>query len=140
MTHPQLSSEQRRQLIEAALQVRGNAYAPYSHYAVGAALLTPGGEIYTGCNVENASFGATICAERTAVVKAVSEGAREFVAAAVVTANGGSPCGICRQVLYEFGPEMLIILVDGGGNLIGEFPLYELLAHGFGPKKLREGQ
>ncbi len=126
----------RRALIAAAQEVRLRAYAPYSNYRVGAALLLPDGRIVTGCNVENATFGATICAERTAVVKAVSEGERHFVAVAVVTANGGSPCGICRQVLYEFAPELTVIMADEGGRIVHEGALYDLLPHGFGPAHL----
>src|SRR4051794_33319409 len=89
-------------LLRRALQVRERAYAPYSGYQVGAAIMSATGKIYTGCNVENASYGLTVCAERNAIFKAISEGEREFVAIAVVTANGGSPCGACRQVIFEF--------------------------------------
>ena len=98
-----LSREQRELLIDAAQQVRKWAYIPYSHYAVGAALLTASGRIYDGVNVENASFPLSNCAERTAIFKAVSEGEKEFLAIAVVTDNGGTPCGACRQVMAEFG-------------------------------------
>ena len=106
-------------LVKKALSARDSAYAPYSGFQVGAALLGAGGHIYTGCNVENASSGATICAERTAVVKAVSEGEREFVALAVVADAPGfaSPCGICRQVLVEFRPDLPVIMA----NLRGEY-------------------
>ena len=90
-------------LIELATEAREQAYAPYSNYAVGAALRGKSGRVYTGCNVENAVYSLTICAERNALFKAVSEGEREFVALAVVTANGGSPCGSCRQVLADLG-------------------------------------
>jgi len=104
------------QLIVLAAEARRNAYTPYSHYAVGAALLTASGQVHTGCNVENASYGLTICAERTAVVKAVAEGEREFVAIAVVSDNGATPCGACRQVLAEFGPDMWVLVADAVGN------------------------
>ena len=98
-----------QELILRAAQAREEAYAPYSHYAVGAALLTPSGHVYTGCNVENAVYSLTVCAERTAIVKAVSEGEREFDAIAVVTSNGGMPCGACRQVLAEFGLDIRVL-------------------------------
>ena len=104
------------ELVQKAIEARGNAYAPYSHYPVGAALLTASGEIYTGCNVENAAFTPTICAERTAVVKAVSEGKRDFVAIAVATENGGAPCGVCRQVLREFGEDIEVLITDAEGD------------------------
>jgi cytidine deaminase len=126
-----LTDEDRHRLIAAAREVRQHAYVPFSHYQVGAALLAPDGKIYTGCNVENSSFGATICAERTAVVKAVSEGERRFVAGAVVTRDGGSPCGICRQVMFEFAPDMTVILVDEAGHIRHEGSLRDLLLLGF---------
>src|SRR5207253_3109367 len=100
-----LTDDKRRELISAAQTAQQMAYAPYSHYLVGAALLADdgengeGGKIYTGCNIENAAYPSTICAERVAVTKAVSEGSRSFTAIAVVTANGGFPCGTCRQVI-----------------------------------------
>ena len=106
----------REGLVEAAQKARANAYAPYSKYAVGAALLTRSGRIYTGANVENAVYPLTICAERTAVVKAVSEGERDFVALAVSTANGGSPCGACRQTLREFCCDIIILIADDQGT------------------------
>jgi cytidine deaminase len=129
-THP-LTNDQRAALIAAAQQVRQHAYVPFSHYPVGAALLTPDGKIYTGCNVENSSYGATICAERTAVVKAVSEGVRQFVAVAVVTRDGGSPCGICRQVMFEFAPDLRVTLVDEAGQVRYEGVLRDMLLLGF---------
>jgi cytidine deaminase len=122
-------------LAQAARDAREYAYAPYSGYQVGAALLAKNGTIYTGCNVENAAYPATICAERVAVTKAVSEGQREFEAIAISTGNGGSPCGICRQVMYEFAPEMTVLLVDGE-NISAEFTLKDLLPNGFGPRDL----
>jgi cytidine deaminase len=135
-----LTDELRRTLIEQAMAARENAYAPYSEYPVGAAILTTSGTIFSGCNVESASYGATVCGERTAAVKAVSEGERDFRVVAVVTSNGAAPCGICRQMLYEFGPEMIVILADASGTITWEGPLTDLLPYGFGPKKLAEGQ
>lgn len=111
-----ISDEQRAELVNAAIDARGRAYAPYSGYRVGAALLTEDGTIVTGCNVENASYGATICAERVALTRAVAEDRRGFVAMAVATADGGSPCGICRQVMVELGPEMDVFISDTAGH------------------------
>ncbi len=125
----------REALAQAARRARERAYAPYSNYRVGAALLTEDGAIVTGCNVENASYPACICAERVAITKAISDGHRSFVAIAVATRNGGSPCGICRQVMNEFAPDMLVILVDGE-RIVAEHPLADLLPHGFGPENL----
>lgn len=122
-------------LIRAAQQARESAYAPYSNYKVGAALLTRNGTIFTGCNVENASYSACICAERVAVTKAISEGQREFIAIAVVTSNGATPCGICRQVMNEFASDMLVIIANTE-QVIAEFPITDLLPHGFGPEHL----
>lgn len=99
------------ELVQRAKAVRENAHAPYSRYRVGAALATKSGRIFEGCNVENASFGATICAERGAVMQMVAAGERDPVACAVVTGDGGSPCGICRQVLSEFANDMAVVLV-----------------------------
>ena len=107
----------RKDIIAQAMQARERAYAPYSNYKVGAALLGKSGQTYTGCNVENAVYPLCICAERAAVVKAVSEGEREFVALAVVTENGGSPCGSCRQTLREFGADILVLNADTTGIL-----------------------
>lgn len=113
MNQPVISPEQ---LIDSALMARKHAYAPYSQYRVGAALLLADGGIITGCNVENASYPATICAERVALTSAVAQGYRDFVAIAVVTSNGGSPCGICRQVMAELGPEMTVYISDDTGS------------------------
>jgi cytidine deaminase len=99
-------------LSDWALSVRPNAHAPYSKFQVGAAVLTASGEIFAGCNVENASYGLTICAERVAVGSAVAAGHKEIVAVAVATSGGHSPCGACRQVLSEFGTAMEVILID----------------------------
>ena len=135
-----LNNEERRYLIDQAIIAQQHAYVPYSEYPVGAALLTESGQVYTGCNIEIASYGATVCGERTAAFKAVSEGEREFRAVAVVTSNGAAPCGICRQVLYEFGPEMTVVMVDAEGEITWEGSLSDLLPLGFGPQKLAEGQ
>ncbi|HDQ73681.1 MAG TPA: cytidine deaminase [Chloroflexi bacterium] len=110
-----MSEWSREDLVAQALQARALAYAPYSNYRVGAALLGKSGRTYTGCNVENAVYPLTICAERTAVVKAVSEGERTFVALAVATDNGGSPCGACRQTLREFGEDIVVLIADASG-------------------------
>ncbi len=122
----------RTELIHLALLMRQRAYCPYSGYQVGAALLAEDGTLYGGCNVENASYSGTICAERVALVKAISEGAQRFSALAVATANGGTPCGICRQMLYEFAPDLPIILVDAAGTVRAEHRLRDLLPDGFG--------
>ena len=132
----QLNAEAEAELAARAAQARQWAYAPYSHYAVGAALLTASGKIYDGVNVENAGYGDSICAERTAAVKAVSEGEREFVAIAVSSANGGSPCGSCRQVLSEFGLEAQVLIVDGQGAILRRTTLRALLPDAFGPAQV----
>jgi len=124
-----------QELVALATEARERAYAPYSNYAVGAALQGKSGRVYTGCNVENAVYSLTICAERTALFKAVSEGEREFNALAVVTANGGSPCGSCRQVLAEFGPD-LRVLIAVPGKLVAVQTIAELLPRSFGPSDL----
>jgi cytidine deaminase len=127
----------REYLVEQALEVRERAYVPYSGYKVGAALLGRSGKVYTGCNVENAVYPLGICAERTAVVKAVSEGEQQFVAIAVATENGGSPCGACRQVLREFGDKTVVLIADDKGNC-RETEVGELLPDSFSAKDLRE--
>lgn len=127
-----------RQLVEAALDGSKNAYIPYSNYRVGAALLTASGEVFTGCNIENAGYSPTICAERTAFVKAISEGHQHFAAIAVVTRDAGSPCGVCRQFMFEFSPDMKVILADLDGQVQLVTTVDELLPHGFGPANLAE--
>ena len=119
------------ELMQAAKKAYMNSYAPYSHFQVGAALLTKSGKLYLGCNIENASYGATNCAERTAIFKAVSEGEREFEELAVAALDGSTayPCGICLQVINEFMPEGRIVL-EKEGELIS-FSVKELLPHGF---------
>ena len=126
------------ELIDLARKARKKAYAPYSRYKVGAALLGKSGTVYTGCNVENASYSHTVCAERTAVLKAVSEGETEFEAIAVVTKNGGSPCGACRQVLSEFAPKLIVYIADKDGEY-RTTTLEMLLPDSFTPAHLREG-
>jgi cytidine deaminase len=132
-----------RELIERAAQAREFAYAPYSDYMVGAALLAADGEIYTGCNVENAAYGPSNCAERTAVFKAVSEGKRSFTAIAIVggkrdgEGDFATPCGVCRQVLAEFDSAGSMTIIAAKST--EEYQIYtlkELLPHGFGPENL----
>ena len=123
------------ELIAAAAAVRERAYAPYSRFLVGAALRAADGTIFAGCNVENASYGLTICAERNAIAQAIAAGTRDFTAVAVVSENGVTPCGACRQVLVEFGPEMMVIVVDMRGRR-RIYTLAELLLDAFGPKHL----
>ncbi len=130
-------STRESELIARAVEARPWAYAPYSNYKVGAALLTASGKIYDGVNVENAAYPSCICAERTAVVKAVSEGEREIVAIAVATVNGGTPCGTCRQVLSEFGLDATLLMVDGAGNIVQRTTVRALLPDSFGPEKLK---
>lgn len=139
-----LTKEQQTQLAEAALSARKHSYVPYSGYAVGAALLTAEDKIYNGCNIENASYGATNCAERTAFFKAVSEGERQFKAIAIAGGISGQepidyayPCGICRQVMKEFcGDDFTIMIVKSMADY-QVFTLAELLPHGFGGESIR---
>ena len=131
-----LTSELRTELVQRAFEARKLAYAPYSNYPVGAALLTRSGNFFSGANVENAAYPMSLCAERVAIFKAVSEGEREFVAVAVVTSNGGTPCGACRQVLAEFGQDTLVLVADTAGRVLQESRLSELLPGAFGPRDL----
>lgn len=118
-------------LFRSARDVLKNAYVPFSHFQVGAALLTEEGEVFTGVNVENSSYGGTICAERTACVKALSEGYRNFKAIAIASSGGTAfPCGICRQFLYEFAPDLIVIL-GGDEDHLMQYTLRELLPEGF---------
>ena len=133
-----LSDEKRQELIQKANRARSLAYAPYSNYQVGAALLTKKGQIFTGVNVENAAYPDSICAERSAVFSAVSAGERDFEAIAVATRNGGTPCGSCRQVLSEFGLDIIVLLADENENLIQEKTVRELLPGAFLPQDLTE--
>ncbi len=133
------------ELIRSAMRARNKAYAPYSNYMVGAAVLTNELRIYTGCNIENASYTPTICAERTAISKAVSEGWKRFKAIAVVGAPRGEtitqyafPCGVCRQVIREFAdPESFFVIVAKSENDYKVFSLEELLPESFGPENLK---
>ena len=138
-TSPMEETAQRERLLELARAARGNAYTPYSHYRVGAALLGRDGRIFTGCNIECASYGMTICAERTAICKAVSEGCRAFAAIAIA-AEGSAPypCGACRQLLYEFSPDMAVSVTWDGNT--AHTTLSALLPEGFGPKSLEHTQ
>ena len=116
--------------------VRQHAYVPYSKYRVGAALQTKSGRLFTGVNVENAAYPQTMCAERIAIFKAISEGERDFDAIAVVTDNGASPCGGCRQVMSEFGLDTIVLMANGAGQLLKEMSVKELLPEAFLPEKL----
>lgn len=131
-----LTNEERHFLIDLANEARRRAYAPYSNYPVGAALRTKSGRVFTGVNVENAAYPDGMCAERTAVFKAVSEGEREFEVIAVVTDNGGTPCGSCRQVLAEFGLDTLVLIANGEGELLQETTVKDLLPGAFTPEHL----
>jgi cytidine deaminase len=133
-----INDKKRQELIREANQVRSKAYAPYSNYHVGAALLTKRGQIFTGVNVENAAYPDSICAERSAIFSAVSAGEREFEAIAVATRNGGAPCGSCRQVLAEFGLDIEILLADEGENLLQQSTVRELLPGAFLGQDLKE--
>lgn len=139
-----MSEREKQELIRKALEARGMAYAPYSHYLVGAALCTEDGSLYQGGNIENASYGATNCAERTAVFKAVSDGKRRIKALAVTGGIDGAeptdyayPCGICRQVLQEFGTEDMTLIVAKSDTDYREFGLKELLPYGFGGESIK---
>ena len=131
------TDEAKENLVKTAMEARKWVYAPYSNYHVGAALLTSSGRIYDGVNVENAVYPLSICAERVAAFKAVSEGERNFDAIAVVTRDGGSPCGSCRQVLSEFGSDMLVLIANEEGETMLETTISELLPDAFGPKNLK---
>ncbi len=131
-----LTDESRQNLIDLANEIRKKAYVPYSSYPVGAVLRGKSGKAYTGVNVENAAYPVTMCAERVALFKAISEGEREFDAISVVTDNGGSPCGSCRQVLAEFGLDIVVLIADGEGKLLEETTVRDLLPGAFGPQDL----
>jgi cytidine deaminase len=125
-----------KNLIETAIQARQWAYAPYSKYKVGAALLTTSGKVYEGVNVESAAYPTSMCAERVAIYKAVSEGEREFTAIAVATENGGTPCGGCRQMMAEFGLATRVIIVDATGKIHMDTTVDLLLPGAFTPEDL----
>lgn len=126
-----------RELVELAFTMLERSYVPYSHFPVGAALECPDGVVFTGCNVENAAYGSSICAERTALVKAVSEGRHDFTRLAVAGNSDDYcwPCGACRQMLYEFAPDLKLLVARGDHDFIS-LTLPDLLPHGFGPKSL----
>jgi len=124
--------------IGQAIDVSRKAYAPYSNYQVGSVLIADTGEVFTGCNVENAAYPAGICAERGALAQAVSNGVQNFLGVIVASKSGGSPCGICRQMLYEFSPTMRVICVTFEGDIIIDSTLDKLLPHGFGPSSLSD--
>lgn len=132
-----LTNAERQSLIDLANEARKHAYVPYSKYPVGAAIRTKSGRLYTGVNVENAAYPQTMCAERVAIFKAVSEGESEFDVIAVVTNNGGSPCGGCRQVMAEFGLDTVVLIADGDGHLQKEMTVAELLPEAFTPEHLQ---
>lgn len=131
-----LDTKQKESLVAAAVSAAVQSYSPYSHYPVGAALLTDDGKVVSGTNVENASFGLTNCAERSAVFSAVSQGNKVFRAIAIVTKDGGMPCGACRQVLNEFNPDIEIIIANLNGQIQQTTTLASLLPDSFGPKNL----
>lgn len=135
----QITEAHRTELVKRAVEARRHAYAPYSKYAVGAALLSSSGRIYGGANVENAAYPTGMCAERTALFHAVSEGEREFAAVAVVTENAGTPCGACRQALSEFGLDTLVLLIDASSRIVSETTIGALLPQAFGPGQLPPG-
>lgn len=130
------SNEVIQELTAKALEARKNVYVPYSHYQVGAALLTKSGKIYTGCNIENAAYPVGVCGERTAMFKAVTEGDRDFDTIVIATRDGGSPCGACRQVMAEFALDMDVICVDETGKPVIEMTVRELLPGAFTPEHL----
>ena len=127
-----------KELVQAAYSMLERSYVPYSKFPVGAALLCGDGTVFTGCNVENAAYGSTICAERTALVKAVSEGHRDDWVRLAVVGNSQDycwPCGSCRQMLYEFAPNLKVLVARGDGEFVTT-TLSELMPYGFGPKSL----
>lgn len=127
-----------KKLIKKALEAKENAYVPYSNFHVGAAILTEDGKVYTGCNIEIASYSPTICAERTAVFKAISEGSKKVKTIAIAGESEFTyPCGVCRQVLREFGQDVKIIIVNSEDDY-REHTLEELLPYSFGPKDLKK--
>lgn len=133
-----MNPEERSELIRSARLSRGNAYAPYSRYTVGAALLSESGVLYRGANVENAAYPNGLCAERVALFSAVAAGERNFRGMAVVTQDGGFPCGACRQALAEFGTALELLIADESGKIHWEGTLSELLPHVFNADSLRD--
>jgi cytidine deaminase len=131
-----LTQQDKQSLVDLANVARQRAYVPYSNYPVGSSLRTTSGRIYTGVNVENAAYPQTMCAERVAIFKAVSEGEKDFEVITVVTNNGGSPCGGCRQVMAEFGLDTVVVLADGNGRIVTETTVGGLLPEAFTPQHL----
>ena len=132
-----LTQQEKQSLVDLANTARQRAYVPYSNYPVGSSLRTKSGRIFTGVNIENAAYPQTMCAERVAIFKAVSEGEKDFEVITVVTDNGGSPCGGCRQVMAEFGLDTIVLLADGTGQIVKETTVKELLPEAFTPEKLK---
>lgn len=134
-----LTIELKQTLIDQACLYQKRAYSPYSHYAVGSAVLTEDGQIFGGANIENSAYPSGLCAERVAIFKAVSEGNRQIKAIVVVTSNGGSPCGACRQVMREFADlEMPVILANEQGQIVFESTMDGILPRSFGPEDLEK--
>ena len=133
-----LTKQEKQDLVDLANTARQRAYVPYSNYPVGSSLRTKTGRVFTGVNVENAAYPQTMCAERIAIFKAVSEGEKEFEVITVVTNNGGSPCGGCRQVMAEFGLDTIVILADGEGKIVEETTVKKLLPGAFTPADLKQ--
>jgi len=127
---------EREELVQKAVKAATYAYAPYSNFPVGAAVLTTCGKVFSGCNVENASYGLSLCAERVALTKAISDGYKEFETLAVSVPKGGSPCGACRQFILEFGTAIKIVLADENGLILNEYESKDLLPDAFGPHSL----
>ena len=132
-----LTQQDKQSLVDLANNARQHAYVPYSNYGVGSSLRTKTGRVFTGVNVENAAYPQTMCAERVAIFKAVSEGEKEFEVITVVTDNGGSPCGGCRQVMAEFGLDTIVILADGSGRIRKQTTVGELLPEAFNSGHLK---
>lgn len=129
-----------QELVDLAFEMLSRSYVPYSGFPVGAALACADGSVFTGCNVENAAYGSAICAERTALVKAVSEGHRDDLTRIAVVGNSADycwPCGACRQMLYEFNPDLTVLVARADRQFVS-FSLRELMPHGFGPKGLEQ--
>lgn len=132
-----INAEDKKALVHQAILAQKNAYAPYSKYHVGAALLTTSGETFLGANVENAVYPLTICAERAAISSAVSAGVRDIAAIAVVTRDGGTPCGACRQVMTEFGTDIVVLIADESGTIFHETTSGHLLPDSFNAENLK---
>ena len=131
-----------RELVDLAFEMLDRSYVPYSKFPVGAAIACTDGTVFTGCNVENSAYGSTICAERTALAKAVSEGHRDDLERIAIVGNSVDycwPCGSCRQMLYEFNPHLMVLVARSDRQFVS-FSLHELLPHGFGPKSLTQAE